>query len=69
MFFAIAAALHRNIRPRPMGGYDGKPRHPVGRLPQKGQIVRVFVLGGTGLIGSAVVRQLMGYGHELFALA
>ena len=44
-------------------------RVPVGALPQKRQIVRVFVLGGTGLIGSAVVRQLVGRGHELWGLA
>jgi nucleoside-diphosphate-sugar epimerase len=41
----------------------------VGQLPQKEQIVRVLVLGGTGMIGSAVVRVMVGRGHELFGLA
>jgi len=31
--------------------------------------LRVFVLGGTGLIGAAVGRELVGRGHELFGLA
>jgi nucleoside-diphosphate-sugar epimerase len=41
----------------------------VGGLLQKGAIVRVLILGGTGLIGSGVVRELVGHGHHLFALA
>ena len=46
-----------------------EPQSAVGGLPQKGASLRVFLLGGTGLIGSAVARELVRRGHQLFGLA
>jgi nucleoside-diphosphate-sugar epimerase len=39
------------------------------RFHRKRLTLRVLVLGGTGLIGTAVVRELVARGHELFGLA
>src|SRR3954464_2739905 len=40
---------------------------PWSPLPPGGSRVRVLMIGGTGLIGSAVVRQLLEAGHEVTA--
>jgi nucleoside-diphosphate-sugar epimerase len=42
--------------------YSAELHHGAGSL-------RVFILGGTGSIGSAVVRELIGRGHEVCGLA
>src|SRR5262249_25532762 len=43
--------------------------HGVGALPHRSRMVRVFVLGGTGSIGTAVVRELAARGHDVTGLA
>jgi nucleoside-diphosphate-sugar epimerase len=35
----------------------------------RSRIVRVFILGGTGSIGSPIVRELVNRGHDVWALA
>jgi nucleoside-diphosphate-sugar epimerase len=41
----------------------------VGALPQWGSSLRVLVLGGTGVIGTAVLRALVARGHDVVGLA
>ncbi len=37
---------------------------PVHRTPREGSILKILVIGGSGLIGSQVIANLTGLGHE-----
>jgi hypothetical protein len=62
----LFAPLHRNIQQKQAHRARGVPQAAVGGLPRKRAARRVFVLGGTGLIGSPVARELVGRGRRLF---
>ncbi|MFG1621908.1 NAD-dependent epimerase/dehydratase family protein [Kribbella sp. NPDC049227] len=46
---------------------NGRLALTSGRLRQEGTIVRVFVAGGTGVIGRPLVEALVGHGYEVTA--
>jgi nucleoside-diphosphate-sugar epimerase len=60
------ASLQRSIRPKRLL-FSGCSFN--GQASTEETIMRVLVLGGTGSIGSAVVRELVARGHVVFGLA
>jgi NAD(P)-dependent dehydrogenase (short-subunit alcohol dehydrogenase family) len=60
--------LHRSMRLKRTSRWRVGLR-PVGVLPCGGGSLRVFILGGTGLIGSAIVQALIARGHTVLGLA
>jgi nucleoside-diphosphate-sugar epimerase len=52
-----------------MAPRDLSAASPMSVLPQGARHLRVFILGGTGVIGTAIVPALIGRGHRVLGLA
>jgi nucleoside-diphosphate-sugar epimerase len=66
---ARAAQYHGSQRPWWSNSNIRIPLRRVGALPQGDRDLQVLLLGGTGVIGSAVVRELIARGHDVLGLA
>src|SRR6185312_10680337 len=51
-----------------VGAQIGAATCPASHLAQGGTVMKVFVAGGTGALGSALVPRLVAAGHEVVAM-
>src|SRR5262245_20217213 len=58
-----------NHNSRPLQGLRSSDRGGRNLYPTQGQLMKIVVIGGTGLIGSKTVDRLRRKGHEVLAAA